>query len=185
MSFTDSSYVHQVNFAWANFILPIAAFKRAATHLQKCDLSNGNTVGNGDEIASLSVPSVSSDQPLSEQSGIHAYSTRLGVPSQDMFGIVYLAYLCACAVLLCLFFLVGLAMQVAVWTAKTPERKVVWTARRVRWGEMASNNSLRIVNLVLHCVLPFIYFTADDACPWNVGNILVLCKSSQDGTNQS
>jgi hypothetical protein len=174
-----------VNFAWANFILPIAAFKRAATHLQKCDLSNGNTVGNRNGVASLSVPSVSSDQPLTEQSGIHSYSTRIGVQSQDMFGIVYLVYLCACAVLLSLFFLVGLGMQVAVWTAKTPERKVVWTARRVRWGEMASNNSLRIVRLVLHCVLAFIYCTADDACPWNVGNILVLCKSSEDASNRS
>jgi len=166
-----------VNFAWANFILPIGAFKSAATHLRKCDLPDGQPTPNGNGIASLAVPSVSSGPPLAEQTGIQAYATRIGVPEQDIFGIVYLVYLCACALLIALFFLVGLVMQVKLWAANTPERKAVWMARRARWGEMASNNTLRIVWPVLRCMSVFINLVIDDACPWNVGNILIFCAS--------
>jgi hypothetical protein len=88
--------IFQVNFAWANFILPIGVFKRAASHLTKCTPPNNS--GNG--LASLTVPDVSYGPPLSNQTGISAYAMRLGIPSQDIFGIIYLEFLSACGALL-------------------------------------------------------------------------------------
>jgi hypothetical protein len=136
----------KVNFAWANFILPIGAFKRTAAKLRKCDLGSSRQPGSS-SFGAVTIPDVQSGSSPSDQSGIVAYAGKVGVPPQDVFGIVYFVFLCACGVLITLFFFVGIVMQIGVCLAKTPTRKMVWQERRGRWAEMSSNNSLRIVRL--------------------------------------
>jgi hypothetical protein len=130
-----------VNFAWSNFILPLAIFRSAAKRMRKCDLDT--TSSSSSTLSQLSVPPVSSGP----STGISAYAAKLGVSHQDIFGISYFVFLCACAALLCIFVLVGLAVQIASLAASGPERKELWLERRTRWRQMSSNNSLRIVNL--------------------------------------
>jgi hypothetical protein len=132
------------NFAWANFILPIHAFKIAVKKMQKCQLDE-DLPGGSSTLSSTVVPPVSSGLSNGEPIGIDGYAQRLGISPQDIFGIAYLVFLCACAVLLCLFLLIGLVIQIGVFTAKSPDRRQVWLARRERWTAMSSNNSLRIV----------------------------------------
>jgi hypothetical protein len=126
------------NFAWANFILPIHAFKIVVQKMQKC-VSDENPI--------TGVPPVSSGQSNKETTGIDAYAQRLGINPQDVFGIVYLVFLCSCAVLLGLFLLVGLVMQIGVFTSKTQDKRQVWLARQMKWKAMSSNNTLRIVRI--------------------------------------
>ena len=147
-------FILQVNFAWANFILPIGVFKRTASHFRKCTPPDNNS---GSGVSSLTVPSVSSSPPLVNQTGISAYATRLGIPSQDIFGIIYLVFLCACGALLVVFFVFGFILQIAVWISSR-ERKDVWRARRFRWAEMASNNSLRVMVLALGTLATFAFY---------------------------
>jgi hypothetical protein len=117
------------NFAWANFILPIGAFRKAAAHLRKCTLSNSNT-----STVSTHVPS-----------GISTYSSKLGINAQDLFSIVYLVFLCACAVLLGLYLIAGAVTHIAIWRAPNEETKEVWEVRKNRFTHMSSNNSFRLV----------------------------------------
>jgi hypothetical protein len=132
------------NFAWANFILPIHSFKVAAQKMRKCDL-NEDPAGRNSVLSETAVPPVSSGVTVGETTGIDAYALRIGISPQDIFGIAYLVFLCACAVLLGLFLLVGLVVQISVFTAKTADKKQAWLARREKWAGMSSNNSLRIV----------------------------------------
>jgi hypothetical protein len=53
------------NFAWANFILPIGAFRKAVAHLWKCTLSNNDA----------SIPVIGTHVP----SGISTYLSTLGI----------------------------------------------------------------------------------------------------------
>jgi hypothetical protein len=131
-----------VNFAWSNFILPLTVFRNVAKRMRKCNLdaSTSSTAGSSQS----SIPSVSSETPV----GIPAYASKLGVSPQDIFGIAYFVFLCACAVLISLFMLVGLVIQIAALMASQPERKEVWLERRKRWQQMSSNNSLRIVSII-------------------------------------
>ena len=153
-----TKYIHyQVNFAWANFILPIRGLKKAAANFRHCTLPDSQSNPSGSGVSSLTLPSVSYGP--SSQLGIAAYAARLGIPSQDIFGIIYLVYLCACGVLLALFFVVGLALQIAVWHS-SQERKGSWRARRFRWAEMASNNSLRIMVLALGTLATFTFYVS-------------------------
>lgn len=107
----------------------------------------------------MTVPSVSYTSGAVDQLGIAAYATRLGIPAQDIFGLVYLVYLCACGVLLVIFFVCGLVLQIAVWISSS-ERKEVWRVRRFRWAEMASNNSLRIMVLALGTLATFSFYVS-------------------------
>jgi hypothetical protein len=168
-------FILQVNFAWANFILPIGVFKRTASHFRKCTPSDNNS---GSEVSSLTVPSVSSNPPLANQTGIKAYATRLGIPSQDIFGITYLVFLCACGILLVVFFVFGFILQIAVWIS-SQERKDVWRARRFRWAEMASNNSLRIMVLALGTLATFAFYVCCIAInSRSLSNICLLAMDS-------
>lgn len=130
-----------VNFAWSNFILPLAAFRNHAKKMRKCDLDTPDS--GGIQLSQLSLPAVSSSEA---SGGIPAYAAKLGISQQDIFGIAYFVFLCACAVLLGIFLLVGLAVQIASSMASDPERKEAWLERRTRWRQMSSNNSLRIVS---------------------------------------
>jgi uncharacterized iron-regulated membrane protein len=150
----------QVNFAWANFILPIGVFKRAVSHFRKCTLPDTQFSSSGSGVSSLTVPSVSYGPPLANQTGIDAYATRLKIPSQDIFGIVYLVFLSACAALLLFFLVVGFALQITVWVSSPQDRKDIWRARRFRWAEMASNNSLRIMVLALGTLATFAFYVS-------------------------
>lgn len=110
-------------------------------------------------MSSLTVPSVSYGPPLSNQTGIDAYATRLNIPSQDIFGIVYLVFLTACAALLVIFLVIGFALQITVWVSHR-DRKGIWRAQRFRWAEMASNNSLRIMVLALGTLATFAFYVS-------------------------
>jgi hypothetical protein len=150
----------QVNFAWANFILPIGGFKRAVSHFRKCTLPDTQFNSSGSGVSSLTVPPVSYGPPLANQTGIEACATRLKIPSQDILGIVYLVFLSACAALLLIFLVVGFALQIAVWVSSSQNRKGIWRARRFRWAEMASNNSLRIMVLALGTLATFAFYVS-------------------------
>jgi hypothetical protein len=115
------------NFAWANFIIPVHSIVRAVRHMRKCDI-NKNT----------NIPTVSSG-------GISTYSSQLGLSEQDIFGIIYLLFLCACALLLGLYLLAEATIHIASFLAKTEEKKAMWEARKSRFPYFASNNTLRLV----------------------------------------
>ena len=132
-----------VNFAWANFILPIHAFKKAARGMRKCNL-NEDPAGHS-TFTGAAVPPVGSGQTIGQTTGIDGYAQRLGINPQDIFAIAYMVFLCACAVLLGLFLFIGLAIQIGALKAKTPDEKQLWLARREKWQGISSNNSLRIV----------------------------------------
>jgi hypothetical protein len=128
------------NFAWANFIIPFPSFRKAASHLRKCNANSGNT---------NSIPAVSP----SVSSGISTYTSQLGIDEQDIFTIVFLVFLCACALIFGLRLLGEAVVRIATFFASA-ERKAVWEARRERMGHMFSNGTLRLVcyyrSLVLH-----------------------------------
>jgi hypothetical protein len=129
-----------VNFAWSNFILPLAVFRRAAQRMRKCDLDISTS--SNTRLSEFNVPPVSSSKA---PAGITAYAAKLGINQQDIFGIAYFVFLCACAALLVISVLVGLVVHIASSMADEPERKEAWFERRTRWRQMSSNNSLRIV----------------------------------------
>ena len=118
------------NFSWANFILPIGVFRKAAAHMRKCTLSNSDA----SSVVSTHV-----------SSGISTYSSKIGIDAQDLFGIVYLVFLSACALLLCLYLVAGAVTHIAIWRAPNEERKTVWEARKSRFAHMSSNNGFRLV----------------------------------------
>jgi hypothetical protein len=138
-----------VNFAWANFIIPLGAFRRAAERMRKCDLPAPTPDTTQFSLSSLP-PTVSSNSTATKiATGIPAYAAKLNISYQDLFGLIAFTFLCVLAVLLSIFWLVGLVIQIKVWRASQPERKAVWVERRTRWGQMSSNNTLRLVsNLV-------------------------------------
>jgi hypothetical protein len=136
--------VFTTNFAWANFIIPIGAFRRAAMHMRKC------TVNTSPPSSSSSLPVV--DSTLTEESaksGIPAYAAKLGIDEQDIFGVAYLVFLSVCAILIVVVFLVTIVLQICAWQAEDVERKKVWRDRRRRWQQMSSNNTLRVVGSLL------------------------------------
>jgi Transient receptor potential (TRP) ion channel len=120
-----------INFAWANFILPISSLRKAASHLRKCDMS-GSDAG---------IPVVSTG--ISE--GIVNYSSELGISEQDIFGLVYLVFMCACATLLGLYLIAKAVVHVMVGRARDGQRRAVWEKRSHTVSHMASNNALRLV----------------------------------------
>jgi hypothetical protein len=132
-----------VNFAWANFILPIHVFKKAAQGMRKCNL-NEDPAGSS-TLTATAVPPVGSGQIIGQTTGIDGYAQRLGINPQDIFAIAYMVFLCACAVLLGLFLFIGLAIQIGALKAKAPSKKQIWLDRREKWQGISSNNSLRIV----------------------------------------
>jgi len=136
LNYPSVYHAFTTNFAWANFIIPLKAFRKAAAHLRKCNIDEGNT------DTSFGVTTVNSG-PVS--SGIANYSGRLGVNEQDVFVIIYLVFLCACGLLLVITVLVGTIMHIASLVSKDEDRKEVWNTRRHRWGHMSSNNTLRLV----------------------------------------
>jgi hypothetical protein len=110
------------NFAWANFILPISGFINGATHANKCVVAvNG---------------------------GIALYATELGIDPQDMFLVAWFMFLCLCAILVGLYILIHLFLQVKVAATEAYQDKEVWVSRQKRWGQMISNTSLRLVNVI-------------------------------------
>ena len=135
-----------VNFAWSNFIIPLGAFRRAAERMRKCDLP-APTPGTTQFSPSSLPPTVSSSSTASKiATGIPAYAAKLGISYQDLFGLIAFTFLCVLAVLLSIFWLVGLVIQIIVLAASKPERKAVWLERRTRWRQMSSNNTLRLVS---------------------------------------
>jgi hypothetical protein len=133
------------NFAWANFIIPLSAFRRAAERMRTCDLDTSTS--NDAWLSQFGVPDVSSKVTAAESTvGIAAYAAKLGLSQQDIFVIAYLVFICACAAILGIFVLVGLAVQIASFVISSPEKKELWLSRRTRWQQMSSNNSLRIVS---------------------------------------
>jgi len=119
------------NFAWANLIVPFPSFREAAARMRKCTIDSSNT-----RIPVVS-PSVSS--------GIATYSSQLGIDEQDIFGIVFLVFLCVCALLWGLHLLGDVILRVVAFWAIDQERREVWKARRDRFSHMFSNNTLRLV----------------------------------------
>jgi len=81
-----------------------------------------------------------------EPFGIPLYAAKLGVSQQDILAIVYFVFLCACAILLGVNGLVHLVLHVNFLHAKNGGTKDVWLARRTRWQQMSSNNTLRLVS---------------------------------------
>ena len=110
-----------VNFAWANFILPIQSFIRAAQRSRKCTLSK-------------------------YPPGISGYAVELGIGPQEVFVVVYCVFLCACLILLGLSLLVGLALQLNVLLATSDEKMEKGLRWRTLWQQMMSNNALRLVS---------------------------------------
>jgi hypothetical protein len=119
------------NFAWANLIVPFPSFREAAARMRKCTIDSSNT-----RIPVVS-PSVSS--------GIATYSSQLGIDEQDIFGIVFLVFLCVCALLWGLHLLGDVILRIVAFWAIDQERREVWKARRDRLSHMFSNNTLRLV----------------------------------------
>jgi hypothetical protein len=74
--------------------------------------------------------------------GIPAFARKIGVNQRDLFAIALLVFSCACALLVGVYFLVSLAIEVAILSRSS---KLVWEERRKKWRGIASNNSLRIV----------------------------------------
>jgi hypothetical protein len=129
------------NFAWANFIIPIGAFRRAAIHMRKCNI-NSSTPSN-----SSSLPFVNSGLAEdSAKSGIPAYAAKLGIDEQDIFGVAYLVFLSVCAIFIVVVLLVAIVLQIWSWKSKDEEKKELWLERRRRWQQMSSNNTLRVVS---------------------------------------
>jgi hypothetical protein len=111
------------NFAWANFILPISGFVKGATRANKCEAS--------------------------VTGGIALYATQLGIDPQDMFLVAWFMFLCLCAILVGPCILIHLFLHIKVvasGAAEASQDKEVWVNRRKKWGQMTSNNSLRLVN---------------------------------------
>ena len=121
-----------INFAWANLIIPLHAFRNAAAKMRRCNVSGSNSV----------IPPVGSGSGLG---GIATYAAQQGIDAQDVFGVVYLVFLCACALLLVIYLVVAAVIQVAFLKSKDGARKDVWEARRDRWRHLFSNNGLRLV----------------------------------------
>ena len=118
-----------INFAWANFILPIKSLHKAASPLRDCDIDKNTTL-----------PIVSPG--LSK--GIAAYSAQMGISEQDIFMLIYFVFLCACLILLGVH-LIAKGVVHGLVVRATGENKAVWE-RRSRWvTHMVSNNSLRLV----------------------------------------
>ena len=120
------------NFAWANFILPIKSFISAAIHMRKCDI----------DPKDMKIPAVSPG--LSK--GISTYLARMGINEQDIFGVIYLVFLCACAILLGLYLIIKGSFEILAARA-TGENRAAWEARGLRITHMASNNTLRLVRI--------------------------------------
>jgi len=143
------------NFAWANFVLPIKAFKDAARKVQKnCSSPVGGVgAGNTSQLSDNAIPPVNSAAvpSLGSARGIDAYALKLGIDPGDIFLIAYLVFLCGCALVLVVFLLVGAGVEVGVLLARG-EGKEVWVRRRDKWKAMSSNNSLRIV-CIMHLIL--------------------------------
>ena len=118
------------NFAWANFIIPIKSLLEAAIRLRKCDIDPDD----------LKIPTVSPGV----SKGISTYLAQKGINDQDIFGLIYLVILCACAILLGLFLIVKGALIIVASKVKA-EKRPVWEARSQQVTHMASNNSLRLV----------------------------------------
>ena len=130
------------NFAWANFIIPFPGVRNAAVHMRKCTINSSNT----------RIPVVSP----SMSSGIATYTSQLGIDEQDIFGIVFLVFLCACALLWGLHLLGYAILRIVTFCVGNQERKAVWEARRGRLTNLFSNNTLRLVcdyNLRVSCFL--------------------------------
>jgi hypothetical protein len=135
LNYPSVYHAFTTNFAWANLIIPIGSFRRAAAHMRKCTVSSGNTA----------IPTV--DPGVS--TGIATYSSRLGIDRQDIFGIVYLVLLCACLVLLGLYVLASAIIHVMVHQASKSgdeEKKAKWEAWKGHFAHMSSNNTLRLVS---------------------------------------
>jgi len=128
------------NFAWANFLIPLKPFQHAAAHMRKCTVA-------APSISSLHIPPV--DSGLTESAsipGIPRYASKLGIYKSDVFAISYLVFLCVCAIFLVISIVSTLVLLLLAHTAKSSEKKELWTRRRTRWHQMSSNNSLRIVS---------------------------------------
>jgi hypothetical protein len=120
------------NFAWANLIIPLHAFRNAAVKMRKCDVSGSN----------FAIPPVNSGLGLG---GIANYAAQQGINAQDIFGVVFLVFLCACALLLVIHLVAAAVIQVAILISKDEARKDVWETRRDRFRYLSSNNCLRLV----------------------------------------
>jgi Transient receptor potential (TRP) ion channel len=118
------------NFAWANFIIPLSAFKKDAERFRTCH-----------STSTSNIPPVMSGA----QTGIAGYAQQIGVDEQDLFMVIFLVFLCACGILLVLHFSVGVGIHVTSIRAKDEDKKEIWKKRRINWQYMSSNNLLRLV----------------------------------------
>jgi len=156
LNYPSVYHAFTTNFAWANFIIPLKAFRKAAAHMRKCNVDKSNV------STSYGVSTVNSG--LGVSSGIANYAGRLGVNEQDVFGVIYLVFLCACGVLLAIYILVGAIMHVKSLASKDEEGKEVWTTRRRRWGHMSSNNTLRLLLVALGTLATFAFHQWTQKC---------------------
>jgi hypothetical protein len=151
------------NFAWANFILPIKSLINAAIHMRKCDI----------DPKDIKIPVVSPG--LSK--GISTYLARMGINEQDIFGLIYLVFLCVCAALLGLYLIAKGILQILAARAAV-ENRAAWEARGIQVTHMASNNTLRLVRNSLLLGVTHVSFTLInfivDAGAWHPSNICFL-----------
>jgi hypothetical protein len=119
-----------VNFAWANFLIPIRAFLKAAAGLRKCNI-DGNA----------KIPVVSRGVP----SGLSTFAAQLGMDAQDLFSLVFFVFLCACAIVIGLYLLAVAIVHMGILFSKDWKGSAVWEARKDRLAHLSSNNFLRLV----------------------------------------
>ena len=77
--------------------------------------------------------------------GIPTYVSKLGIIPQDIFPVVFFTFVFVYAILLGLMVVVSIFIYIRAWISPTPEQKGIWLKRAVRWRQMSSDNSLRLV----------------------------------------
>jgi len=131
-----------LNFAWANFLLPIKAFRRRAQRMRLCDLPTPAS-----RAPPSGIPAVEKTSPPADFSyGIPAYAAKLNISQQDVFTVAFFLYLCLAGLLLLVYLAAGVTIQIARRQATTEERQQLWSDRAVRLQQSISNNTLRLAS---------------------------------------
>jgi hypothetical protein len=127
------------NFAWANLLLPVGVFGIVVSKMRRCFLPEESS------LTADGIPPVSDRGYL----GIQAYAHLVHLQQQDLFPIMFMVFLIACAALLVLS-IVPSVLHIISITGKR-DRQHVWAARADRWWAITSSNVLRVVRHFLFC----------------------------------
>ena len=114
------------NFAWANFVIPMSVFKKAAVRM--ADLARCWSVGSG------------------TAGGFDGVADRYGVPRESLGGIVYLSVISGMAIALAFVVLVAVILFVLESMTKGSRSHETIARLRHRWPSIASNLVLRLVS---------------------------------------